>query len=223
LINNGITLSSVVNWVQGHACSKSYCLRFNKAKGVEECRFYLPAELLDEAVVAKHPSHSYMHFYPARNDQYLNKYNRLVTIGWQANTDVSPCTSTTAVMEYVVKYAGKLEKASQSYRELAQIVIPFVNEARPFQSMVTKLMNKLIGERDYAAQEVCHLLLSLPLKQSSRTPIYVDMRPLAAQPSLVHVEDGEARRGLSILEHYMRRPEDFDDVSYLKFLLSHKH
>jgi hypothetical protein len=164
-----------------------------------------------------------MHFYPARNDQYLNKYNRLVTMGWQANTDVSPCTSTTAVMEYVVKYAGKPEKASQSYRELAQIVIPFVNEARPFQSMVTKLMNKLISERDYAAQEVCHLLLSLPLKQSSWTPIHVDMRPLAAQPSLVRVEDGEARRGLSILEHYMRRPEDFDDVSYLKFLLSYKH
>jgi hypothetical protein len=108
-----------------------------------------------------------MHFYPARNDQYLNKYNRLVTMGWQANTDVSPCISTTAVMEYVFKYASKPEKASQSYRELAQIVIPFVNEARPFQSMVTKLMNKLIGKRDYAAQEVCHLLLSLPLKQSS--------------------------------------------------------
>jgi hypothetical protein len=113
------------------------------------------------------PSHSYMHFYPARNDQYLNKYNHLVTMGWQANTDVSPCTSTTAVMEYVFKYASKPEKASQSYRKLAQIVIPFVNEARPFQSMVTKLMNKLIGKRDYAAQEVCHLLLSLPLKQSS--------------------------------------------------------
>jgi hypothetical protein len=49
------------------------------------------------------------------------------------------------------------------------------------------------------------------------------MRPLAAQPSLVRVEDGEARRGLSILEYYIRRPKDFDDVSYLKFLLSYKH
>jgi hypothetical protein len=84
-------------------------------------------------------------------------------------------------------------------------------------------MNKLISERDYAAQEVCYLLLSLLLKQSSPTPIYVDMRPLAAQPSLVRVEDGEARCGFSILEHYVRRPKDFDDVSYLKFLLSYKH
>jgi ATP-dependent DNA helicase PIF1 len=92
-----------------------------------------------------------MQFFPERNDQYLNKYNRLTTMAWQANTDVSPCTSIAAVIEYIVKYAVKPEKASLSYREMAEKIIPFVNEAKPYQSMVTKLMNRLIGERDYSA------------------------------------------------------------------------
>jgi ATP-dependent DNA helicase PIF1 len=80
LMNNGITLSSGLNRVQGHLCSKSYCLRMNKTTRVEECRFGLPAEKINEAVVTKHQNHSYMHFYPARNNEYLNKYNRLITM-----------------------------------------------------------------------------------------------------------------------------------------------
>ena len=51
-------------------------------------------------------------------------------MAWQANTDVSPCTSVAAVIEYIVKYAVKLETKSASYREMATKVIPFVNETR---------------------------------------------------------------------------------------------
>ncbi|KAK1912952.1 hypothetical protein P3342_004888 [Pyrenophora teres f. teres] len=222
LVNSGITLSDIVNLVQGHGCNTPYCQRKNKATGLMECRFGFPHDKCDEAYVAKHPNHSYQNFFPARNDSLMNKYNRLVTMSWQANTDVSPCTSTTAVMEYVAKYAAKPERASLSYRELAQAIIPFVNEARPFQSLVMKLMNKLLGERDYSAQEVCHQLLGLPLKQASRTSVHVDMRPLNQQPRLTRIEDGEVRRGFTILEHYMRRPDSLDDVNLLTFLRMHK-
>jgi hypothetical protein len=31
LLNTGVTLLSTVNRVQGHACTKAYCLRINKA------------------------------------------------------------------------------------------------------------------------------------------------------------------------------------------------
>jgi hypothetical protein len=89
---------------------------------------------------------------------------------------VSPCTSVAAVIKYIVKYAVKLETKLASYREMATRVIPFVNETRPYQSMVTKLMNKLIRERDYSAQEVMHLLLNLELSQGSRAFISVDLR-----------------------------------------------
>jgi hypothetical protein len=53
-------------------------------------------------------------------------------MAWQANTNVCLCTSVAAVIEYIVKYAVKLETKSASYREIATKVIPFVNETRPY-------------------------------------------------------------------------------------------
>jgi ATP-dependent DNA helicase PIF1 len=132
-----------------------------------------------------------MQFFPERNDQYLNKNNRLTTMAWQANTDVSPCTSIAAVIEYIVKYAVKPEKASLSFCEMAEKIIPFVNNARPYQSMVTKLMNRLIGERDYSAQEVCHMLLNLKLSQSTRKFVTVDLRHPDQHSHLYRVDAGE--------------------------------
>jgi hypothetical protein len=81
----------------------------------------------------------------------LNPYNRLITMSWLANTDIQPCTGARAVIEYVGKYAAKAEKASTSYQQLASMVLPFVNENTPFKSFVGKIMNKLIGERDWSA------------------------------------------------------------------------
>jgi ATP-dependent DNA helicase PIF1 len=156
-----------VNRVQRHICTDTYCQRLNKKTGQKECRFYFPDEHRDEAEIKQHPERSWLQYYPPRNDGWVNKYNRLLSLAWQANTDVSPCTSMTAVIEYIVKYAGKVEKASTSYKQLAGLILPYVNENRPFQSLVTKLMNKLVGERDYSAQEVCHMLLNLPLCDSS--------------------------------------------------------
>jgi ATP-dependent DNA helicase PIF1 len=164
-----------------------------------------------------------MQFFPERNNQYLNKYNRLTTMAWQANTDVSPCTSIAAVIEYIVKYAVKPEKASLSYREMAEKIIPFVNEAKLYQSMVTKLINRLISERDYSAQEVCHMLLNLKLSQSTREFVTVDLRHPDQHSHLYRVDAGETRRGLSLLEHYMQRLVDLDNVSYYAFLRSHGH
>jgi len=38
-------------------------------------------------------------------------------------------------------------------------------------------MNQLVGERDWSAQEVSHLLLDLPLVNTSRQFVNVDLRP----------------------------------------------
>jgi hypothetical protein len=46
--------------------------------------------------------------------------------------DISLCTIMTAVIEYIVKYAAKYEKKSESYKDLAGKLIPFVNENQPF-------------------------------------------------------------------------------------------
>jgi len=221
--NDASTLSSTVNRLQRHIHTDSYCLRKNKRTKEMECRFYLPEPLRAQAELLPHPERSWPQLYVARNDGMVNRYNRLTTMAWQANTDVSPCTSMQAVVEYIIKYAAKWEKQSQSFRELAATLLPFVNETRPIQSFVTKIMNKLIGDRDYSAQEVCHLLLDLPLCESSRTVVNVDMRPEVEHSHMYRIEGDEMRRGLSILEKYKQRPGDLENLTYIRFLKAHRH
>lgn len=148
----------------------------------------------------------------------VNKYNRLVTISWQANTDVSPCTDVHAIIDYIVKYASKSEKKSPSYRDLAQTIIPYVNQNRPYQSFITKIINKLIRERDYSAQEVCCFLLDLPLSKCSKSSISVDCRPEDQHKYTTRYQEGELRRGLSHIEKYMLRDPENETATYLEFL-----
>ncbi|KAH7082829.1 hypothetical protein BKA63DRAFT_529794 [Paraphoma chrysanthemicola] len=178
-----------------HIYNRNYCLKVNKVTKQEECRFWLPDELRDQAKLGKHPAsgRDWLWFFLMRNDGMINKYNRLVTMAWQANTDISPCTDPRAVIEYVVKYATKAEKKSLSYRDLAGTLIPFVNERRLFQSLVTKLMNKLID---------------LLLKESSR----------AFHSYLYRIDRDETRRGLSLLEKYKARERNDEHVNYITFL-----
>jgi ATP-dependent DNA helicase PIF1 len=223
LENNAATLSQLINRVQRHICTDTYCLRINKHTKVRECRFYFPDDPVprDYPEIKKHPERSWLQYYPPRNDAWVNKYNRALSMSWQANTDISPCTSMTAVIEYVVKYAAKYEKKSTSYMQMATNILPYVNENQPFQSLVTKLMNKLVGERDYSAQEVCHMLLDLPLYHSSRDVITVDLRPDSKQPHFVQLEQDGTRRKKSRMEHYLSRSSELMDVNYLTFLKSH--
>jgi hypothetical protein len=85
-----------------------------------------------------------------------------------ANTDIQPPTSLHAVLSYIGKYVSKPEKSSLSYIELQSQVLPYINDRAPLLSFVSKMLNKLIGERDWSAQEVSHLLLQIPVQDSSR-------------------------------------------------------
>ncbi|EED13561.1 hypothetical protein TSTA_098180 [Talaromyces stipitatus ATCC 10500] len=80
------------------------------------------------------------------------------------------------------------------------------------------MMNHLIGERDWSAQEVLHFLLDLPLQASSRVTITMDCRPETDQPAnFVNVEDQDdepVRRGLSSLEKYKRRATPQRVINY---------
>src|SRR6266480_3923106 len=94
-----------------------------------------------------------------------------------ANTDIQPPTSLYAVLSYIGKYVSKPEKSSLSYTELQSQVLPYINDRAPLLSFVSKMLNKLIGERDWSAQEVSHILLQLPVQKSSRMLVSLDCRP----------------------------------------------
>ncbi|EED12031.1 hypothetical protein TSTA_001030 [Talaromyces stipitatus ATCC 10500] len=110
---------------------------------------------------------------------------------------------TEALLQYIAKYVSKAETKSDSYKDMMKSLLPTLNQKNPFLSIVMKMINRLIGEHDWSAQEVLHLLLNIPLQIASRDA----------------GDDGEAvQRGLSVYEKYKRRPLLFEDITYLHFL-----
>jgi hypothetical protein len=81
-------------------------------------------------------------------------------------------------------------------------------------------MNRLIGERDWPAQEVYHLLLDFPLQDGTRVVINVDCRSEDDQGmTYAFTEDGtRVKRGDSPLEMYKQRSDNLEDITYLECL-----
>jgi ATP-dependent DNA helicase PIF1 len=138
----------------------------------------------------------------------LNQCAPVITMGWMANTDIQPPTSLHAVLSYVGKYVSKPEKSSASYTELQSQVLPYVNDRAPLLSFISKMLNKLIGERDWSAQEVSHILLQLPVQKSSRMLVSLDCRPEEVQHDLIVLESGEVTAQRSALRRYRDRLKD---------------
>src|SRR5436305_6371606 len=85
-------------------------------------------------------------------------------------------------------------------------------------------MNKLVGERDWSAQEICHLLLNLPLSSGSRNTLNVNCWPLDQQPSRIVIENGEVNNaGRLVFENYMGRPPELSNLTLLDFLRNFDH
>ena len=63
--------------------------------------------------------------------------------------------------------------------EITREILPKVIDSRLLLSFTSKFLNKLIGKRDYSAQEVYYILLGLPLYEDSRIVLTVDYRSKA--------------------------------------------
>lgn len=188
------------------------------------CRFGYPFDPAEAAAVVKAVGTTYPRVFAARNDPRLNNYNRSVVLGWLANVDIIPRTGSMAVLNYIGKHCTNAEQSSEMYKGAIDHLLPQVEICKPLLSLVTRTMNKLIGERDWSAQEVCHLLLNLPLQVSSRSVQNVDCRPEGEQSLAIVLpeDDGDrnvvATHGRSTLEKYKARPDALTAVTYLKFL-----
>jgi hypothetical protein len=90
---------------------------------------------------------------------FLNQYS-LFTMGWMVNTDIHPATTLIGLVKYIAKYVSKPEKASMAYKDIESQVLKYTSDKSPLLSFTSKT---LVGERDYSAQEVSHILLQLPM------------------------------------------------------------
>ena len=112
-----------------------------------------------------------------------------------------------AVINYAAKYCSKSEAQTSTYAQIAQNILPHISDNNPMVSFVSKMMNKLIGERDYSAQEICHILLGLPLQEDSRVVQSVDCRPRERHARPIDITaDGDIQESQTAYEKYLRRP-----------------
>ncbi|KAF6523203.1 hypothetical protein HZS61_014731 [Fusarium oxysporum f. sp. conglutinans] len=236
-----LRLSQIVNRCQRHKCNTTYCLRVRKRTGdlardmegaaadieaanvanpERECRFDFPRALRELAAVIRKEGRSYYVFEAARNDSLMNHFNPAIILGWLANIDISPCTSLQAVITYAAKYCSKSEKKTEPYCKLADQVLPHTAHLQPLLSFSSRLMNKLIAERDYSAQEISHLLLNIPLQEGTRMVVVVDCRPLELHGRSYRVDE-DVIETVGSYRKYLERNDQHEDVTYLEYLQSY--
>ena len=194
-------------------CSTAYCLR--TVNGSQVCRFNFPKDLLLNTAVRI--DNGEVELITARNDPLVNRFNNIQLLGWRGNVDMQYCVSRTKVIQYCAKYTTKCEPRSQSLKEICTSIIKGLNEDDKPLKAVQKLLISSTAERDFSAQETCHLLLQLPLYMASRD--FVILSVDGSREVEENLIEGQPAVALSILDNYLVRPRasHFEHMTLLYF------
>ena len=107
------------------------------------------------------------------NECNINNYNAPVMLCWQANIDIQYVLNTYACVMYVASYIMKTEKAMGEL--LKRVAAEAATEELKFQ--MHKVGSAFLTHREVSAQEAAYRALSLPMKQLSRSVVFVDTNP----------------------------------------------
>ena len=191
--------------------SPSYCLK-NK-NGEQQCRFGYPKPLQTHTTLSRTDDDD-IQVVTKRNDPLINSFNPIQLSAWRANVDMQYCVSKNKVIAYCAKYATKCEPRSQPLKQVYKSVVKDGDHAL---KAVHKLLTNSVGERDFSAQETCHLLLQLPLVLSSREFVYLNVDGTRMVEEKLTAE--EPATALSYLDHYVSRPTtaEFQSMTLFHF------
>ena len=194
-------LADLVATCQRHTrCSASYCLRTKHGK--QQCRFGYPKPLQPHTAIITEDEPTLL---TAWNDGLINSFNPVQLSAWRANVDMQYIVSRQRVLQYCTKYVTKSEPRSQSLKDIFSTIVRGLQEGNNSLKAVQKLLINTVGERDYSAQETSHLLLQLPMFKASRDFIILSLDGSRAVED--HLEEGQRATTLSIVDHYMGRPD----------------
>ena len=183
--------------------------------GIQACRFGYPKTLQPQTNFSS--ENDQVELLTARNDTLVNSYNPIQLSAWRGNVDMKYIVSKHKVIEYCAKYATKCESRSLPLREVFQQIVSSLKDTSTSLIAVQKLLMSGIAERDYSAQETCHLLLQLPMFKASRDFIVLSLD--SSQAFEHNYEQGQVTTMPSILNHYVIRPSNsvFNSMTLLDF------
>ena len=138
----------------------------------------------------------------------INSFNPVQLSAWHAKVDMQYIVFRQRVLQYCTNHVTKSEPQSQSLKELFTSIVRGLREGN------SSLKVNTVSDRDYSAQETCHLLLQLPM--------FKDLVILNLDGSRAvenRLEDGQSATALSIIDHYMGRPNSihFNNMTLLEF------
>ena len=196
-------LIELLNHFQHHTrCTFSYCQRKIKETDELTCCFHFSwSEQSLSEVSCKMNSHHHVYLL-AWNDALLNSYNITMIMRWMININFSSCMNQTTMMNYLIKYCFKIEKKSELFKSLLQFIMLRISERVFLLSLVTKLMNKLIVERDWFAQEMCHHILQRDLWNFSQVMQNLDLWSIKKQKCALNFQNDYITMFKTFLKHY---------------------
>lgn len=214
-------LAILLNTVQKHTeCSTDYCLKYNKKEKRYKCRFGFPIENMQSKASYDKSDSGDVEYYPARNDDRLNKYNEFIIQLWRANMDIAPVISKKRLLAYLTKYISKCEVSSNSMEDLMMNITEKLNDDSKARQAIQRFFIKSCVERDVSAQEVCHTLLGLKLHSSGNRNFVIVNFGASKWIQLMNSEnnfrqecDDNCNNGKSFIEKYKDRPAIMNNVS----------
>ena len=151
----------------------------------------------------------------------INNYNPSVMLAWQANMDIQFVLNAYACVMYVASYIMKTERA------MGELLKRVAAETRTdeLKTQLRKVGSTFLTHREVSAQEAVYRLLSLPMKQLSRSVVFVDTNPkneriavLKDNESLSQLEDGDTNVfQKSLIDRYQHRPRSLRDMCLAEF------
>jgi hypothetical protein len=149
-----------------------------------------------------------------RNDSRVNNHQQVQLQGWRANCDIQVVIDHYACVEYITKYAAKGEPRSSVLKDAFNTIMQKVGNNSDPHRAIKKVVMKTMGERDYAAQETMHHLLSLKLHSSLFEVIPVSPNGSRRVRDSSAIEDGDSCTNDSLLDFYANR-EQLDNSRHI--------
>lgn len=151
----------------------------------------------------------------------INNYNAPVMLAWQANMDIQYVLNAYACVMYVASYMMKTEKA------MGELLKHVAAEARTeeLKMQMRKVGSAFLTHREVSAQEAVYRILSLPMKQLSRTVVFVDTNPkheriaVLKNSTILKDLDNDDTNVFqkSLIDRYEHRPHEVQSMCLAEF------
>lgn len=116
--------------------------------------------------------------------------------------DWQPVLCKHEIIKYIAKYTSKVKKFSETYQKLMMHFSKLEILDDLAVGVYRKLLIEIVIERDIGAQETCHMLLELPLVESSRKFVSLNVSHKFFKPLIINTNNNEEEHTKSFIQIY---------------------